>query len=159
MVSSLIPLAVSIYQKNKVTAKQMQIIDKYEESDEYFNNVESALNKNDLDFRNGDISREEYAKNLDYIVSQDFSKNSLLEGDMIEYKNQYISLQNKQDKTTDICFPMSLTLVGIGGAIGLSSIVADSVLLIKNKDIIDEERKRKQKQEIPQCMKIQEEKE
>lgn len=157
--SALIPCEIISNKIDKIEEKQGKIIEKYEESDEYFNNVESALNKNDLDYKNGVITFDQYAENLKYITSQDFSEKSLVEGDMVEYKNEYISLVEKEEKNRNAILISATSIVGVGGITAISAAGTDMILLVKNKDLIDEERKRKQKQEIPECMRIQEEKE
>lgn len=82
----------------EVMEKQMQIVDKYQGSKEFLKKLEKSLDKNDEDLRSGKISREKYVKNLEYFTSVDFAEDSLLESDNNEYKNQYIALEEQEEK-------------------------------------------------------------
>lgn len=82
----------------EVMEKQMQIVDKYQGSKEFLKKLEKSLDKNDADLRSGKISREKYVKNLEYFTSVDFAEDSLLESDNNEYKNQYIALEEQEEK-------------------------------------------------------------
>lgn len=86
------------YKSLDIINKQMEIIEKYQASKEFLKNLEKSLDKNDADLRSGKISRENYVKNLEYFTSIDFVKDSLLESDMTDYKNQYIALEEQEEK-------------------------------------------------------------